>query len=126
MLTAVAAFAEAFVNPFTPLLVVGLALLTRRAVLVRTAAVLAGSVMGVIGHLLDVTSELVWSVLGAVAAWLLHAEIALHLVAPALRWTARCVLSMWEIAWLTFAVARRYLPGGRPGSGRPPQGKEPS
>ncbi|MFO1049242.1 MAG: hypothetical protein U1E52_15270 [Geminicoccaceae bacterium] len=126
MLTAVAAFAEAFVNPLTPLLVVGLALLIRRAALVRAAALLVGGVVGVVGHLLDVTSELAWSVLGAVAAWLLHAEIALHLVAPALRWMVRCVLSLWEITWLAFAVARRYLRGDRPEAGRPPEGKEPS
>lgn len=126
MLTAIAAFAEAFVNPLTPLLVVGVALLSRRAVLVRAVAVLAGGVMGTVGHLLDVTSELPWSVLGAVAAWLLHAEIALHLVAPAVRWLVRCVLSLWEITWLAFAVARRYLRGGRPDAGPPPEGKEPS
>lgn len=126
MLTAIAAFAEAFANPIPPLLVLGLALLARRAGLVRMVAALAGAAMGVVGHLLDVTSELVWSVLGAVAAWLLHAEIALHLVAPALRWLARCVLSLWEITWLAFAVARRYLRGGRPDAGRPPRGKEPS
>ena len=126
MLTAVAAFAEAFVNPLTPLLVVGLVLLIRRAALVRAAALLVGGVVGVVGHLLDVTSELAWSVLGAVAAWLLHAEIAIHLVAPALRWLLRCVLSLCEITWLAFAVAHRYLRGGRPDAGRPPEGKEPS
>lgn len=126
MLTAIAAFAEAFANPISPLLVLGLALLTRRAGLVRMVAALAGAATGIVGHLLDVTSDLVWSVIGATAAWLLHAEIVLHLVAPALRWAARCVLDLCEIAWLTFAVARRYLHRGPPGSGRPPRGKEPS
>ena len=90
MLTAIAAFAEAFVNPLAPILALVSALMIRRPAVVRIGAALAGGLTGVPGHLGEVPLHLLWSMLGAAAAWLLHAEIALHLIAPLLRWMARC------------------------------------
>ena len=109
MLTAIAAFAEAFVNPLAPILALVSALMVPRPPVIRVGAALAGALTGLPGHLGEVPPQLLWSMLGAAAAWLLHAEIALHLIAPLLRWTARCVQAGWEITWLALVVARRYL-----------------
>lgn len=125
MLTAVGAFAEAFVNPFAPALMLALALWVRRPGVVRLVALLVGGLTGVLGHLADMLGEIIWSALGSAAAWLLHAEIMLHLVAPILRWCWRCLTAVWEITTLAFAVARRHLRGPPSDPCEPPHGEQP-
>ena len=124
MLTAIAAFAEAFVNPLAPTLALVSALMVRRPAVVRVGAVVAGALTGLPGHLGEVPLHLLWSMLGAAGAWLLHAEIALHLIAPLLRWAARCVQAAWEIVLFALAVARRYLHGAPSEPDPPPSGEE--
>ena len=126
MLTAVGAFAEAFVNPLVPALMLALALwLRHRPGTVRLVALLAGGLSGAIGHVLGVLGEAAWSMLGSAAAWLLHAEIALHLIAPVVRWGWRCLTTVWEITALAFAVARRHLRGTPSDPCEPPRGEKP-
>lgn len=126
MLTAIGAFAEAFVNPVVPALALALALWVRRPKVVRLTALLAGGLSGLVGQALGVHGETAWPALGTAAAWLLHAEIALHLVAPALRWCWRCLTTLWEIATLALGVARRQLRGSPSGPREPPEGEQPS
>lgn len=125
MLTAIGAFAEAFVTPFVPVLVLALALWVRRPAIVRLVALVAGGLAGVMGHALGVLGEVVGAALGSAAAWLLHAEIALHLIAPVLRWCWRCLTTFWEITTLAFAVARRHLRGTPADPSEPPRGEQP-
>jgi hypothetical protein len=124
LLTAIAAFAEAFVNPVAPILMLVSALTIRRQAAVRVVAVLVGILTGLPGHLDEAPLHILLSMLGAAAAWLLHAEIALHLIAPLLRWAARCVQAGWEIALLALAVARRYLRKAPSTPGPPPPGED--
>jgi hypothetical protein len=110
VLTAIAAFAEAFVNPVAPLLALGIALLVARTWLVRVLAAGVGCVLPVAAHLEHAGVELVLAMLGAASALLLHAEIALHLVLPAIRWAWRCLVTTWELALLMLAMLRRLWP----------------
>jgi len=125
LLTAIGAFAEAFVNPVVPAFALALALWIRRPAIVRLTALLAGGLSSLAGQALGVHGETVWPALGTAAAWLLHAEIALHLVVPVLRWCWRCFAAVWEIVALAFVVARRHLRGSPSGPHEPPRGKQP-
>ena len=100
MLTAIAAFAEAFTNPLAPLLALG-------------AALLAG--------LDDGFGEPPLAMVGAVLALLLHTEIALHLILPGLRWLRHCVVTAWDLAWLVLAMMSRLLPRPRSHGPAPPE-----
>ena len=104
VLTAIAAFAEAFVNPVAPLLVLGAALLVANPWLVRAWAAVIGGLMPLASRLGEDGTELALAMLGAAAAALLHAEIALHLIVPVLRWTGRCLVTAWELGWLMLAM----------------------
>ena len=121
MLTAIGAIAEAFVTPFAPIIALALALWVRRPAIVRLVALTGGGLMGIMGHALGVLGELVGAALGSAAAWVLHAEIALHLVAPVVRWCWRCLTAIWEITTLAFAVARRHLRGAHADPPEPPR-----
>jgi hypothetical protein len=125
LLTAVGAFAEAFVNPMVPALALALALSIGRAAVVRLLALLGGCLAGVVEHLLGVVDGIVWPALGTAAAWLLHAEIAIHLVAPVVRWCWRCLTTLWDIAALAFSVAWRHLRGTPSEPREPPRGEQP-
>jgi hypothetical protein len=109
VLTAIAAFSEAFVNPIVPLLTLALASLVARRWLVRALAAAAGCAGALATHLGDPAGALALETAGSAAAWLLHGEIALHLVLPALRWLYRFVTTAWELAWLMLAMLRGLL-----------------
>jgi hypothetical protein len=122
LLTAIAAFAEAFVNPLAPAVALALALLLPgRGGLVRLAAGGAGCVLGSAAHLGEGLGVLLLSALGGAAALLLHAEIALHLIAPLLRWLRHCLVTGWELVGLAAAALLRLLRGpGEAGRAPPP------
>ncbi len=123
MLTAIAAFAEAFVNPLAPALMLGAALLVPARWQVRVAAVGLGGLLALPARLGVGYGELSLAMLGAMLALLLHAEIALHLVLPFLRWIRNCAVAAWELAWLVLTMLRRLW--HRPALGRsPPPGKD--
>ena len=129
MLTAIAAFAEAFTNPLAPLLVLGLALLVARPWLVRALAVGAGCVLSLAGPpRARAGGELVLSMLGAAAALLLHAEIA---AAPDPARAALAVALSWSPpgswAWLMLAPMLRTLwhRPRRPGTVAAEEGPDP-
>jgi hypothetical protein len=120
LLTAVAAFAEAFVNPAVALLVLLAALGLPRAWQVRCLAAILGCGLGLLAWLGERASVLPLAMLGGALALLLHAEIALHLLAPALRWLARCVVTAWELLGLLRAMLARLWPRPRPEPPEPP------
>ena len=67
-------------------------------------------------------AELPLAMVGGALAFLLHAEIALHLILPGLRWLWRCMTTGWELAWLVLAMlGRLWPPRSRPGGGAPPE-----
>ena len=66
-------------------------------------------------------NELILSMLGAALALLLHAEIALQLTLPGLRWLLRCVATGWELAWLVLAMMGRLLSRARRPAAAPPE-----
>jgi hypothetical protein len=118
LLTAVAAFAEAFGNPFAPALVLCLAILLPRPGWVRAAAAVLGCAMAVPAVLLATsTAEAALTVAGAVAALLLHAEVMLHLVLPCFRFGWRCAVTAWEVCRL--AAAFLFRAGGEPAGDEP-------
>ncbi len=121
MLTAVAAFAEAFVNPMSPLLILTAAMLVPQPSLVRCLAAALGCGLGLLAYLDDRAGPLPLAMLGGAAALLLHAEIALHLILPVLRWLRHCVVTTWELAWLAITMVRRLWVRDRPGSPLPPE-----
>lgn len=121
MLTAIAAFAEAFVNPLAPLLVLGAALLVPRRWLLRMAAGAVGCVLALLANLEEGAGELSVAMLGATVALLLHTEIALHLILPGLRWLRHCVATAWELTWLVFAMVGRLWSRPRPHGSAPPE-----
>jgi hypothetical protein len=121
LLTAVAAFAEAFVNPVAPLLALTAALFVPRPWLVRGLAALVGSVLAVLAHLDEPATVMPMAMLGGSLALLLHAEIALHLILPVLRWLRHCVVTAWELLWLARAVLGRLWLRARPGGSLPPE-----
>ncbi len=113
MLTALAAFAEIFAHPAALGLVLALALLVVDPVRLRLAAALVGAAMTVPGLLEGVApSTVAAAVAGGVAAALLQAEVMLHLVLPAGRWTWRVATTAWALGT---AVVRFLL---APGAGR--------
>ena len=120
MLTTVAAFAEAFVNPAMPLLILAAALLMPHAWLVRCLAVTLGFGLGLLAWLGERASVLPLAMLGATLALLLHAEIALHLIVPTLRWLRRCVVTTWELLGLVRTMLGRLWPRPRPDGPAPP------
>jgi hypothetical protein len=121
VLTAIAAFAEAFTNPLAPLLVLGIALLVGKPWLVRALAVGAACVLALVAHLDHTGGEFVLAMLGAAAALLLHAEILLHLILPGLRWLWRCLVTASELAWLMLAMLRTLWHRPRPRAPSPPK-----
>jgi hypothetical protein len=121
VLTAIAAFAEAFVNPLAPLLALGAALVVANHWRVRAILAGAGCLVPLAGHLDEGFAVLAPAMLGAAAAFLLHAEIALHLVFPVLRWTWRCLVTAWELVWLTLAIFRSLLHRAHPRRPQPPE-----
>ena len=114
MLTAIAAFSEAFVNPIVPLLTLTTAFLVARRWLVRVLAGAAGCALSVIAHLDEAAGEVALMAAGSASAFLLHGEISLHLVLPTLRWLHRFVTTAWELAWLALAMLRRLWRPRRP------------
>lgn len=120
MLTAIAAFAEAFVNPVAPLLVLAAALLLPHRWLVRGLAGLLGCGLAFLAYLDERATVLPLALLGGALALLLHAEIALHLIVPVLRWLHHCVVTAWELAWLVRAMLGRLWWRARPSSPLPP------
>jgi hypothetical protein len=118
LLTAVAAFAEAFGNPVAPALVLCLAVLVPRPGWVRAAAAALGCAMAVPALLLATTAaEAALTLAGAAAALLLYAEVMLHLVLPCFRFGWRCVTTAWDL----FRLVAGFL--FRAGGG--PEGSEP-
>ena len=109
MLTVTAAFAEAFVNPLAPLLALGAGALLPTRWQARLAAAAAGAALGLPGHLAAGAAEAVLSAVGAALALLLHAEIALHLLLPFLRWVRHCIVTALELAALTRAILVRLV-----------------
>lgn len=95
MLTAIAAFAEAFANPLAPALVLGLALLRVRPAMLRLASAGLGGVLA-LPHLAAGT-EIAPGLAGSIAAMLLYAELTLHFVLPAFRFVRRCLVVTWEL-----------------------------
>ncbi len=123
MLTAIAAFAEAFVTPIAPLLALAIALLVPTAWLARVLIAAAGALLPLAAHVEHSGAELVLTMLGAAVALLLHAEIVLDLVLPILRWLRRCLVAAWELAWLMLAMMHGLY--RRPRGRRPaPPGKD--
>lgn len=120
MLTAIAAFAEAFVNPLAPLLVLAAALFVPRRWLVRAIAAAVGCVLAILANLELGPGELILAMLGAVLALLLHTEIALHLILPMLRWLRHCVTTTWELGWLMLAMMSRLRVRSPPRAPLPP------
>ena len=121
MLTAIAAFAEAFTNPLAPLLALGAALLVPYGWLARLVAGMAGCLLALLAGLDDGFGEPPLAMVGAVLALLLHTEIALHLILPGLRWLRHCVVTAWDLAWLMLAMMSRLLPRPRSHSPAPPE-----
>lgn len=121
VLTAIAAFAEAFVNPLAPLLALGAAFLVANRWRVRAILAGAGCLVPLAGHLDQGVVPLALAMLGAATAFLLHAEIALHLIVPVLRWSWRCLVTAWELAWLTLAMFRSLMYRARPRRPAPPE-----
>jgi hypothetical protein len=118
LLTAVAAFAEAFGNPVAPALVLCLAILVPRPGWVRAAAAALGCALAVPALLLATTAaEAALTLAGAVAALLLYAEVTLHLVLPCLRFGWRCAVAAWELCRLL--VGFLFRAGGGSGGGEP-------
>jgi hypothetical protein len=118
LLTAVAAFAEAFGNPIAPALVLCLALLVPRAGWVRVAAAALGCAMAVPTLPFATTAaEAALTLAGAVAALLLYAEVMLHLVLPCFRFGWRCAVTAWELCRLAAGFLFRAV-GESPGSER--------
>jgi hypothetical protein len=118
LLTATAAFAEAFGNPIAPALVLCLALLLPRPRWVRAAAAALGCAMAVPTLLPAATAaEAALALAGAVAALLLYAEVALHLVLPCFRFGWRCAVTAWELCRLVAGFLFRA--GGGPAGGGP-------
>jgi hypothetical protein len=118
LLTAIAAFAEAFGNPVAPALVLGLALLLPRAGWVRAAAAALGCAMAVPILLTATTAaEAALTLAGAVAALLLYAEVMLHLVLPCFRFGWRCAVTAWELCRLVAGFLFRAGAGGPAGRG---------
>ena len=124
MFTALAAFAEAFGNPIAPALVLCLALVLARPWHLRLAAAGLGCVAALPDlHRTATTPELALTVLGAVLALVLYAELMLHLVMPGLHFAWRCVLATWELAGLLVGALlgrQRRLPTAAP-EAKPPQ-----
>ena len=114
MLTAIAAFAETFVNPLAPVLTLGMALVLPSRWQVRLVAGAAGCVFATLANLDLGPADLAMAMLGGALALLLHAEIALHLILPGLRWVRHCVVTTWELAWLVFAMFGRLWARPRP------------
>ena len=77
--------------------------------------------LALLASLDDGTGELPLAMVGAVLALLLHAEIALHLILPGLRWLRHCVVTAWELAWLVLAMMGRLLSRPRSRSPAPPE-----
>jgi hypothetical protein len=120
LLTAIAAFAEAFVNPLAPLLVLAAALFLRRRWLVHAIAAVVGCLLGILANLELGPGDLVLAMLGAILALLLHTEIALYLVLPALRWLRHCAATTWELGWLMLAMMSRLWARSPPQIPSPP------
>lgn len=121
MITAIAAFAEAFINPLAPLLALGTASFVHSQWLLRLVAALAGCLLALMAHFGAGFAELSLSMLGAALALLLHAEIALHLILPGLRWLRRCAATAWQLAGLVLAMTSRLWPRPRPDGPAPPR-----
>jgi hypothetical protein len=116
LLTAIAAFAEAFVNPLAPILAFALAVLVQRPAYVRLMAGACGALLSAFADLHSGPVDLGLALTGGAAALLLHAEIVLHLILPLLRWVRRCLVAAWELTWLVLSVMSRLIRRGEPGS----------
>jgi hypothetical protein len=100
LITAIGAFAEAFTNPVALAIVMALAFLLRPPWQLRLGASVLGALLALLS-LLPVSlppAESALLLLGSIAAMLLYAEVALHLVLPACRLARRLVLTAWELA----------------------------
>jgi hypothetical protein len=126
LLTAIAAFAEAFANPLAPVLALGAALLVPNRRLLRIVAGAAGVLLAFVAHIEDGPGDRALAMLGAASALLLHTEIALHLILPGLRWLWRCVATAWELAWLVLVMmGRLWARPRRHGPGSPEKDRAP-
>lgn len=124
MFTALAAFAEAFGTPIAPALVLCLALVLTRPWHLRLAAAGLGCVAALPDlHRTTTMPELALTVLGAVLALALYAELMLHLVLPGLHFVWRCVLATWELVGLLIAaiLGRPRRPTAAAPRTKPPQ-----
>jgi hypothetical protein len=111
LLTAIAAFAEKFANPVALALVLSLAFLLPRPGQLRLAAALLGLVLALPELVpLPPLAEAALTGLGAMAATLLHAELALFFVLPACRLAQRLLKASWQ---LMAEVAAIILDEGR-------------
>jgi len=108
-----AGFAEAFANPVTLGLVLALSFLLLRPAAVRLAAAAVGLTVATPG-LMEAHGplEAVQLALGAMAAGLLCAEVALHFVLPACRLARRMAAAAWRLCGE--ATALLLDPGPRP------------
>lgn len=123
VLAAIAGFAEAFANPVTLAAVLALAFLLPRAGHLRLAVLPVGVATALPALPADAPLEAALAALGAVAASLLFAEIALHFVLPACRLARRMATAVWEI--LSEATALLFDPGPRRAAPPPGPGGEP-
>lgn len=105
MLTAIAGFAEAFASPVTLAVVLAMAFLLPHASWLRLAAVAVAPLLALPGLLpAPPPFEATLIVLGAVAASLLYAEIAIHFVLPACRLAWRMVRAAWRLCGEAAAI----------------------